>query len=157
MGREFVTEKIKKIVNNKQFKFPQNMAMAAAWILGNLKGVDLKIFDLKSNNDLCDYYVVGSAASTVQARAMADEILFHLKQYGCSVHSKEGFENSEWVLIDLKDIIVHIFLEDTRKAYALEKLWKRARVLEIPSEYYFSFEETSNISLKTNEKKRDFF
>ncbi len=157
MNREFVAKEIKKIIQNKQFEFPQNMAMAATWILGNLKGINLKIFDLKSTSDLCEYYVIGSATNITQAKAMADEILFHLKQHGLSIKSKEGLIGSDWILLDLSDIIVHIFLESARETYALEQLWKGAKTLKIPNEYYFSSENTEAAEKLSDDKNRDYF
>ena len=140
MNREFATREIGKIIEDERFPLSRNMALAAAWILGNIKGTDLKIFDLRTASDLCDYHVLGSARSTVQLKAMADEVLFYFKRFGFFVQSKEGVLHSGWALIDLNDIIVHIFLEETRNLYALDELWRGAKTLDILQNYYFSFE-----------------
>ena len=140
MNREFVAREVGKIIGDERFPLSRNMALASAWILGNIKGTDLKIFDLRTESDLCDYHVLGSARSTVQLKAMADEILFYFKRFGFFVQSKEGVLHSGWALLDLGDIIVHIFLEETRNIYALDELWSGAKTLDIPQNYYFSFD-----------------
>ena len=140
MNREFVAREVGKIIEDERFPLSRNMALASAWILGNIKGTDLKIFDLRMTSDLCDYHVLGSARSTVQLKAMADEILFYFKRFGFFVQSKEGILHSGWALLDLGDIIVHIFLEETRNIYALDELWSGAKTLDIPQNYYFAFD-----------------
>ncbi len=146
MNREFIDRQVGNIIGDERFSLSHNMALAAAWILGNIKGTGLKIFDLRSTSDLCDYHVLGSARNAVQAKAMADDILFYFKRFGFFVQSQEGVAHSGWVLIDLGDVIVHIFLEDARSAYALDELWKGAKTINIPHSYYFAFEGTRSKS-----------
>lgn len=151
MGREYVTREVDKIMLDESLAFPENLALASAWILGNLKGVNLKILSVKELTALSDYFVLGSAGNAVQARAMADEIITQLKRHKHAPISIEGVNNAEWILVDFGDIIIHIFLEVSRNIYDLDRLWKDASSINIPQSYYFSSleseDEEKNISV----------
>ncbi|MBC8147366.1 MAG: ribosome silencing factor [Bacteroidetes bacterium] len=80
-------------------------------------------------NAICSYFVVCHGKSGTQVNAIADSVLEMVKkESGLSPVHKEGFQNSEWILIDYFDVIVHIFQEDARKFYQLEKLWADAEI-----------------------------
>ena len=131
------------------------MAMASAWILGNLKGINLKVLNVSESNSLTDFYILASATNPIQAKSMADEIVYQLKQHGLETRSKEGFNDSDWVLIDLGDIIVHIFLEASRSLYDLEGLWKGSENVSIPQDYYFAADERE--ASNNTDTDRDFY
>ena len=153
MSNEFNDKEVAKIIQDKeQFPFPLNTAMASAWILGNLKGVNLKVYNVSKISSLGDFYVMGSATNVRQAHAMAEEICYQLKKHGMNVVSTEGKADSDWILIDLGDIIVHIFQEVSRGNYNLESLWGEAEPVVIPTSYYFSEENTSN-----NDQEKSYF
>lgn len=156
MSKEFVDKEIDKIVKDEELSFPRNLAMAAAWLLGNLKGINLKVYDVSHTSSLSDYYVLASATNTTQASAMADDIVRSLKRHGMSFLSKEGLQGSDWLLLDAGDIIVHIFLETAREVYGLEELWLEAKPIAIPQSYYFSHED-AEAAEKLDNKGRDFF
>ncbi len=141
MSNDYIDQQVNEIFENNDFIFPLNSAMAAAWILGNLKGINLKIYDVSKISSLGDYYVMGSATNIRQAHAMAEEICQQLKKHGMKIISTEGKADSDWILIDLGDILVHIFLEVSRGNYNLETLWEEATPIEIPNSYYFSADE----------------
>jgi ribosome-associated protein len=153
MSSEFVTKEIEKIV--KEFPYPLNMAMSSAWLLGNLKGINLKILDVKKTSSLADYFILASATNMTQGRAMADAIIVELKKHGQMPLSKEGIGNADWILLDMGDILVHIFLESARDVYDLDNLWRDAATVQIPNEYYFSSDESDKS--KSSNSDRDFF
>lgn len=156
MSKEFIDKEIDKIVEDKELSFPKNMAMASAWLLGNLKGINLKVFDVSHTSSLSDYYVLASATNTTQASAMADDVTRSLKRHGMNFLSKEGMNGSDWILLDAGDIIIHIFLEAAREVYGLEELWLEAKPITIPQSYYFSSED-AEAAEKLDDKGRDFF
>ncbi len=94
------------------------------------KAKDIVSLNLKKiKNAICDYFVVCYGTSSTQVEAIADSVLELVKkEAGFSPVNKEGFQNAEWILIDYFDIVVHIFQEDTRKFYQLEKLWADAEI-----------------------------
>ena len=149
MSSDFVRKNVEKIINEeKDYPFPLNLAMASTWILGNLKGINLKIFNVANISSLSDYCVIASATNTKQAQSMTDEIISSLKKHGHKAISCEGSKESDWVLIDLGDIIIHIFLETSRDNYNLESLWSECPTVEIPTSYYFSEPQTAQDDLE---------
>lgn len=137
MSRAYIEKNVDEIMQEK--KFPLNMAMACSWILGNFKGINLKLLDVSKSSSLADYYIVASATNPTQAQSMAEEIVRQMKRKGHSTKSREGREQeSDWVLLDLKDVIVHIFLDNSRPVYDVDNLWGDAVEIEIPHSYYFS-------------------
>ncbi len=111
-------------------------AKAAAWILAHFKGVNLKIYKTATLNPLADYFVLGSVENKVQAGAVADAITRVFKDKELKLKSVEGTDEGEWILIDLGDIIVHVFQETTRDIFDLDTLWKTYPQIDIPNEFY---------------------
>ena len=98
------------------------------------KGYDVKLLDLKSLATFADYFIICSADSDTQVKAIADEIDNELRDEGIKYWHKEGYKGLNWVLIDYVDVVVHIFKKDAREFYKLEKLWGDAPVEEILDE-----------------------
>jgi ribosome-associated protein len=137
MSVEYVNAQVEKIVKDESLEFPLNLAMASAWIMGNFKGLNLKVLDTRKRGSLADFFIMGSASNMTQAKSMADVICVQLKKFNVNVLSKEGLGDAEWILLDLGDVIVHIFLDNTRTNYNLDELWQDAPQVQIPNEYYF--------------------
>lgn len=95
------------------------------------KGYDVKIIDLKKLATFADYFVICSADSDTQVKAIADEIDKKLRDEGIKCWHKEGFMALQWVLLDYVDVVVHIFKKDAREFYNLEKLWGDASIIEV--------------------------
>lgn len=91
--------------------------------LEDLKGVDLKVVDVRDLTSITDRMVIVSGTSTRHVKALADNVALQAKQHGFAALGVEGEQGAEWVLIDLGDVVVHVMLPDTRDFYALEKLW----------------------------------
>lgn len=148
---EYITKELSKILNDKSLTFPLNLAMASAWIAGNFKGTELKIYDVKGRSTLCDYFVLASAGNTTQLRAMADEMIGQFKANETKLLSAEGMDGN-WILLDFGDIIIHLFLEDARFVYNLDELWKTAPQIQIPQSYYFSEAPAAKLSKKDEDE-----
>lgn len=142
MSNEFINKAVDKIVEDKNYPYPLNIAMASTWIIGNLKGVNLKVLDVAKQSSLADYFILGSANNQTQAKAMADEVLYQMKRVGYNAISREGMAASaDWILLDIGDIIIHIFLDSSRTSYDLDGLWDTAKHMDIPQDYYVSDNE----------------
>ncbi len=89
------------------------------------KAKDIVSIDLsKIENSITNYFVICSGTSTTQVDSIYDNIIQKVNEnLNIKPFHKEGYENSEWILIDYFDIVVHIFIGDTRKFYKLEELW----------------------------------
>ena len=83
---------------------------------------------------LTDYFVIASGTSTTQVGSLADEVEFELSQKGIEPYSTEGFDSKNWVLLDYSNVIVHVFVPNTRTYYDLEHLWADGEPIDI-SEY----------------------
>lgn len=87
------------------------------------KGFDINIIDVSKLTTIADYFVIVSGNSTTQVRAIADEIEDKLIEAGYYEVKKEGYESARWILLDLNDVIVHVFHKNEREYYNLERLW----------------------------------
>jgi ribosome-associated protein len=97
------------------------------------KATDVLILQVAPLTSVADYLVIGSAESDRQASAIADHIDGILSRSGSKPLSVEGMRSSQWVLMDFGDVIAHIFRQDVRKHYALERLWADAKRIAIPT------------------------
>ncbi|BAT71349.1 ribosome-associated protein [Thermosulfidibacter takaii ABI70S6] len=95
-------------------------------IIEDKKGQDIKILDLRELSTVCDVFVICSVDIPLQARAIADEIDYQLSDRGEYPVSVEGYEGSEWLLMDYGDVVVHIFTHSARVFYDLDRLWADA-------------------------------
>jgi ribosome-associated protein len=77
-------------------------------------------------SSVCDYFVIASGTSTTQVRAIADHITRQLKEKGERIWHMEGAREAIWILLDCGDVVCHIFLDQTRRFYDLERLWSDA-------------------------------
>ncbi|PKL83453.1 MAG: ribosome silencing factor [Ignavibacteriae bacterium HGW-Ignavibacteriae-3] len=103
-------------------------------IIKTKKGFDINILDLRKLSGIADCFVVCSADADRHVKAIADEIDEQLHNKGIRCLHKEGFETLNWVILDYFDVIVHVFKEDARSYYNLEKLWGDAPVIKIKNE-----------------------
>ena len=87
------------------------------------KGFDVVVIDLRKLVTFTDYFVVCSADSDVQVKAIADQVDKALSDEGIKCWHREGLKALSWVLMDYVDVVVHIFKKDAREFYNLEKLW----------------------------------
>lgn len=100
-------------------------------LIFNKKGYDVLILDLQKLATFADYFVICSADSDTQVKAIADEIDKSLKDEGIRCWHKEGLNALTWVLLDYVDVVVHIFKKDAREFYNIEKLWGDAPVIKM--------------------------
>jgi len=98
------------------------------------KAEHVKILDLRGLTSITDYFVICSSDSTYQSKAISDHLFEKLKQENINVFSSEGFQARDWIILDLVDVVVHIFKPEVRAFYALEKLWGDANIIEVEYE-----------------------
>jgi ribosome-associated protein len=112
-----------------------NQLLADAAVEGILekKGKNISILDLTGiHNRVCDYFIICQADSTTQVNALAGSVQEIVKKRtGENAYRAEGFENSEWILIDYVTVVVHVFQSQVRDFYNLESLWADAEVTHI--------------------------
>ena len=98
------------------------------------KALDVQVLHVAPLTSVADYLVLGSADSDRQTRAIADYIDGVLSRNGQRPLSVEGTKSGQWVLLDFGDVVAHIFRQDTRAHYALERLWSDAKTVHIPDD-----------------------
>ncbi len=92
--------------------------------LEDFKAIDIQQIDVSGQNPLTDMFVIASGSSLRHIKSMAENLVIKAKEAGIPPLGVEGDRQSEWVLVDLNDIIVHLMLPQTRAFYNLEKLWE---------------------------------
>lgn len=112
------------------------IALTCSKIAIDKKAENLKILDLSNISTFTDYFVICSAMVNRQVQAISDAIESKLRQEGHKPRSIEGYNEGRWVLIDLGDVVVHIFMDAVRSHYDLDSLWCDAPKIAVPSEYY---------------------
>ena len=93
------------------------------------KAVDVALLDLRKAAGFADYFLICSGTNPRQIRAIADGIVEALARAGSKPAHVEGYDRSEWILLDYFDFIVHIFAPETRTFYDLERLWGSAEIV----------------------------
>lgn len=92
-------------------------------ILEGKKAKDISTINIEGISTLADYFVVCSGTSSTHIRSLADELEVKMEEAGYKILHKEGYDSARWILIDYGDVIVHIFHEEDRSFYKLERLW----------------------------------
>lgn len=110
------------------------LAIEIAKILDKKKAQDVRVLKVESLTVLTDYFVIASGTSTTQVASLADEVEYELSQKGLEPYSTEGHDTKNWVLLDYSNVIVHVFVPNSRAYYDLEHLWADGEPVDI-SEY----------------------
>jgi ribosome-associated protein len=99
------------------------------------QATDIKVLDLTGITSFADYFVICTGSNSKQIQAISDEVGIQLKQQARELpNSLEGYNQSEWILADYGDLLVHIFSPKARAYYDLERLWRNGKHVEIPPE-----------------------
>ena len=113
-------------MNNKQ-DIPDNasdqLLQIVVTALEDMKGVDIRVIDVRELTSITDRMVVVSGTSTRHVKALAENVVLESKNNGYKPLGVEGEDVAEWVLVDLADVVVHVMMPEIRDFYALEKLW----------------------------------
>jgi ribosome-associated protein len=112
-------------------RIPQEVARAIAAV-EDKQAADVLLLDLRKAAGFADYFLICSGGNPRQIRAIADAVMEALATDAARPAHVEGYERSEWILLDYFDFIVHIFAPETRMFYSLERLWGNAERVEIP-------------------------
>jgi ribosome-associated protein len=89
------------------------------------------IFEIDKISNLCDYFVICSADTGVQAKAIFDGVVEKCQAEKISIHHYESDEEAQWILVDFFDVVLHIFVNECRKFYNLEHLWSDAKRIRV--------------------------
>lgn len=107
-------------------------AKSAAKALDGKKGEKIKVIRITDVSVLADYMVIATGGNSTHVKALADEVEDKLSEAGVSVSHIEGYRSNSWILLDYVDVIVHVFSDEARQYYDLERLWQDGEIIELP-------------------------
>jgi ribosome-associated protein len=108
----------------------RDLAIAAARAAADKQGERVVVLDVRELIVITDYFVIANGGSERQVRTIMDEVERALREFGVKPVRREGEDDRRWVLLDFFDIVVHVFAEEERDYYDLERLWRDAPTLE---------------------------
>lgn len=112
-------------------KSSSSMAYFVGLAASEKKAKDIRILNVGDISPIADYFIICSGNSTVQVRAIADEIEEKMAEKGYELNHKEGYQTGRWILLDYGSIIAHIFHNEDREFYGIERLWADAEEISL--------------------------
>jgi len=109
----------------------EKVRRVASWLLEK-KAKDLAALDVSRLCSFTEAMIVASAANARQAQALADAVLLKCGEERIALMGMDGYKTGQWILVDLNDVLVHIFLEETRRFYNIEGLWSEGAEIALP-------------------------
>ena len=107
------------------------IAEMAIKIVDSKKALDIKLLKIDAKTIIADYFVICTGTSTTQIKTLADEVEYKLSLAGVSDVRLEGSAADDWKVVDCKDVIIHIFSQDAREFYKLDRLWSDCEEIDI--------------------------
>lgn len=109
----------------------RKIAFEIAKSIDEKKGQDINILDIRNISSFADYFVIAHGTSTRQVKAIADEIQKNMEEKGIQLDHKEGYDNGRWILLDYINVVVHLFIEEERNFYSIERVWNDALYVNV--------------------------
>ncbi len=107
----------------------EQLAKQLQEVLEDMKGVDIELMDLRERSSFTDFFLVVTGTSSTHVSALSEAVDRYASQNSVEVLGNEGGRQSKWILVDLGDVIVHVFLAEARELYSLDKLWSKDTML----------------------------
>ncbi|MCM1500342.1 MAG: ribosome silencing factor [Clostridium sp.] len=108
----------------------KELAKTAVAGLEDKKADDIRVIDISEVSVIADYFIIASGSNRNKVQAMADNVEEKLAEAGVQPRQIEGYQTANWILMDFNDIIVHIFNEEDRLFYNLEKIWLDGKIVD---------------------------
>ena len=110
---------------------PKEIAIAVTKALDEKKGMDIKLLKIDKVSSLADYFLICTGTSNTHVKTLCDYAEYALEQAGETMLGREGHRGNSWELLDYGTIVVHVFTEEARKFYDLERLWADAEAVDL--------------------------
>lgn len=105
------------------------IAQRSAGIMEDKKAGNVTILDIKGLSVIADYFVICHGNSSTQVQALATELKKRMHESGIEIKNVEGYDDARWILVDLGDVVIHIFHKDEREYYNIERIWGDAGIV----------------------------
>ena len=109
----------------------REMVGTAVKALDSKKGKDIRVLYTADQTTLADYFIICNGTSNTQVKALADAVEEAMSQQGEEPHHVEGHRGGQWTLLDYSSVVIHVFTEEAREFYSLERLWSDAAPLDV--------------------------
>ena len=109
----------------------KEMAGLAVRALEDKKAADIKVLDIAAISTLADYFIIASGANRNQIQAMADNAEEILGRAGYHARGVEGYRNGNWILLDFGDIVIHLFDQENREFFSIDRLWRDGKEVDL--------------------------
>ena len=114
-------------------KNAKEMVKTAAAALQDKKGEDIRVIDISGVTVIADYFIIASGSNPNQVQALVDNVEEQMYKAGYDDPRVEGYNTASWVLLDYNDVIVHVFSQDDRLFYDLERIWRDGKEIDVDS------------------------
>lgn len=111
-----------------------DIAKLAITALEDKKAEDIKVIDISEVSVIADYFIIANGTNRSQIQTLSDHVEETLNKAGVSLKQMEGYDNANWVLLDFRDVIIHIFDKENRLFYDLERIWRDGKTIDSPAE-----------------------
>ena len=109
----------------------REVALEVTKALDEKKGIDIKVLRIEKISSIADYFVICTGTVNTHVKTLCDYAEYTMEQLGESMLGREGHRGNSWELLDYGSVVVHVFTEEARKFYDLERLWADAEVVDI--------------------------
>lgn len=114
-------------------KNAKEMVKTAVAALQDKKGEDIRVIDIRGVTVIADYFIIASGSNPNQVQALVDNVEEQMYKAGYDDPRVEGYNTASWVLLDYNDVIVHVFSQDDRLFYDLERIWRDGKEIDVDS------------------------
>ncbi len=114
-------------------KNAKEMVKTAVAALQDKKGEDIRVIDISGVTVIADYFIIASGSNPNQVQALVDNVEEQMYKAGYDNPRVEGYNTASWVLLDYNDVIVHVFSQDDRLFYDLERIWRDGKEIDVDS------------------------
>ncbi|MFI3201410.1 MAG: ribosome silencing factor [Eubacteriales bacterium] len=109
----------------------KEMAKIAIMALEDKKANDIHVIEISEVSTIADYFIIANGTNRNQVQALIDSVEEALEKVNCRVKQIEGYDSANWILMDYGDIIIHVFDQENRLLYDLEKMWRDGTQVEL--------------------------
>lgn len=108
------------------------MTKRAVAALEDKKAINVKVIDISEISVIADYFIIAGGTNKNQVQALSDNVIEALSKDGIEPKQTEGYNTANWILMDYTDVIIHVFNQEDRLFYDLERIWRDGKAVELP-------------------------